>query len=122
MKIRFTFLLLLLMINAFAQDNSINVKRKLFFGADIGLDIIETIINNEPNKSFQGGLLLEYYFIKEFSISGRIKYYKTGLSFVEQGDYGKFDGEILSMPIDLKWEFNIYKNLKGNLKSGWSII
>ena len=44
---------------------------------------------------------------------GRIKYFKTGVSF-DRAPYdisiNTFEGAVVSIPVDLKWEFLIYKN------------
>ena len=115
-----SFLVLLLSNITLAQINNeiINPEGNLYLGAEIGTNTITTFSNNEPNKSFQGGLLAEYYFAKQWSVLGRIKYFKTGVSFINNNNYGEFDGAIISIPLNVKWEFRIYKNLKVNLKFG----
>jgi outer membrane autotransporter protein len=66
----------------------------------------------------QGGLTAEYYFAKQWSALGRVKYFKTGVSFTSDESYGVFEGAVVSIPLDVKWEFTIFKNLRGNLKLG----
>lgn len=108
-------------------------KGKWYIGAEIGLNTIQSYNLNEFNKSIQGGILLEYYFAKQLSLSGRIKYFKTGVSFHKDGissgfasffsspSYsGKFNGETFTIPLDVKWNFVTYKNLYGNIKIGYA--
>ena len=105
---------------ALAQSNKeiIYPKNNLYLGIEIGTNSITTFSNSEPNKSFQFGILAEYYFTKQISVLGRVKYFKTGVSFLNNNNYGKFEGAVISLPINIKWEFRIYKNLKTNLKLG----
>jgi hypothetical protein len=126
-----------------AQINeNVNPRGNYFFGAEVGLNTINSLTLNESNKSIQGGILAEYYFAKHWSLSGRIKYFKTGVSFhkpeykstsssqgmgpnlsglFDNDEYlGRFEGAVISFPLDIKWEFRIYKNLSGNLKLGYA--
>lgn len=116
----------------FSQTNEIvNPKKNWFFGAEIGLNKINSYSFGESKNSFQGGLLAEYYFARHWSLSGKIKYFKTGVSFYKPNthsggffdlgsdeSFGNFKGEVISIPLNLKWEFRIYKNLGGSLKFG----
>ena len=101
-----------------SQSEIINPKKCLYFGFEIGNNSITSYELGEQNKSLQGGILTEYYFAKHWSISGRLKYFKTGLSFISSTAYGQFDGAVISIPINFKWEFRIIKNLSANLKLG----
>lgn len=56
-----------------------NSKGKWYFGAEFGLNTITSLTNHE--NSIQGGILAEYYFSNRWSLSGRIKYFKTGVSY-----------------------------------------
>jgi hypothetical protein len=79
-KILILVVLSLLSNKIISQTNEIvNPNGKWFFGAEIGLNTITSINPNNTN-SIQGGILAEYYFEKHFSISGRIKYFETGVS------------------------------------------
>jgi hypothetical protein len=95
----------------------INPKGKWFFGAEIGLNTITSIQPNNTN-SIQGGILAEYYFAKYLAISGRIKYFKTGVSNKYDSAKGLFEGEVISIPLNIKWEYNIANNLSVNIKLG----
>jgi hypothetical protein len=65
----------------------------------------------------------------------KIKYYETGVGFYKPNThsgswfdlgsdayYGNFSGNVVNVPVFLKWEFRLYKNFKGNFKLGLSII
>ena len=138
--------LLLLIIPFFANaqetkiSNIVNPDGNWYFGMEIGSNTITSYTLGEPNKSFQGGILAEYYTGRHWSLSGRIKYFKTGLSYyipsyksntTSQGmgpdftglfdydeDFGKFDGAVMTLPLNIKWEFRIWKNFSGNLNLG----
>jgi hypothetical protein len=106
----------------------VNPKGNWYFGAEIGRNTASSLSLGENQNSFQGGVLGEYYFAKQWSLSGRIKYFKTGVSFNQPGSggwfgspggYGVFNGAVIAVPINIKWEFRIYKNLKGYLKLGY---
>ena len=101
-----------------SQSEIINPKKNWYFGFEIGNNSITSFSLGEQNKSLQGGIIAEYYFAKHWNISGRVKYFKTGLSFVSNSSYGQFNGAVISVPINFKWEFRIIKNLSGNLKLG----
>ncbi len=112
----------------------VNPVGKWYFGAEMGANTITSYSFGEPNKSFQGGILAEYYFGRHWSLTGRVKYFKTGFSFYKEGIQGKngyffnsptiltttgnFEGEIIILPINIKWEFRIYRNFSGNLNFG----
>lgn len=118
----------------FAQekDSLVNPKGKVYFGIEVGNNIIGSFEFNEPKTSFQGGLSAEYYFARHWSVSGRLKYYKIGASFSDDGSFidfagkttynaGRFRGEAIAIPLDVKWEFRLYKNFAGFLKLGYAL-
>lgn len=111
----------------------INPKGIWFFGAEIGMNKINSFANGESKSSFQGGILSEYYFARYWSLSGRIKYFETGVSFYKPNThsgswfdlgsdeyFGSFNGAVISIPLDVKWNFRIFKNLGGSLKLGYA--
>jgi hypothetical protein len=117
-----------------AQDNPeiVNPKGNWYFGAEIGLNTITSFDLGEPNKSFQGGVLAEYYTCRHWSLSGRIKYFETGVSFYRpnthsgswfdlghDASYGTFKGAVIAIPLNIKWEFRIHKNFRGYFKTGF---
>lgn len=116
--------------NLTAQVNNvtINPKNNLYLGIEIGRNTITSFYGKEPSVSFQGGCLIEYYYAKHWSVVGRIKYFETGVSYSKQSFNGTylssegidilFKGSVISIPINLKWEYRIYKNLLGNVKLG----
>lgn len=132
MKKMIIFSLLLGTLSAFAQDSTVvNTKGRWFFGGEIGKNTIESYELGESEISFQAGLLAEYYFSKQWSVVGKVKYYKIGASFTSDNfiifpnkttyNFGRFKGQSLSIPISLKWEFKIYRNFRGYLKMGSGI-
>ncbi|WP_298541307.1 outer membrane beta-barrel protein [uncultured Aquimarina sp.] len=129
------FILFSLLSNAITSQSKeiINPKGKWFFGAEIGSNTITSYSLGESSTSLQGGILVEYYFAKHWSLSGRLKYFKTGVSFNQDATGGSgffsfssprysgvFNGDVFTIPINLKWEFRIYKNLSGNIKLGYA--
>lgn len=130
-------LTLLLPFLATAQENTkseiVNPKGNWFFGAEIGENTITSFNLGEPNKSFQGGVLTEYYTGRHWSLSGKIKYFETGVSFYRPSthssgwfdlghdeNFGTFNGAVIAIPIAIKWEFRIRRNLRGYLKTGFA--
>jgi hypothetical protein len=133
------FYLLLISFCAYSQTKIkiINPKGKWYFGAEIGQNRITSFGYDEGNSSISFGGISEYYFDKQWSVQGRLKYMKTGVSFINQPDtgwnwnwikatqdlssfsiYNRFDGQTIVIPIDLKWEYRIYKNFHGSIKMG----
>ncbi len=125
------FILLPNTITAQANSELINPKGKWFFGLEIGSNKINSLSLGEPKKSLQAGLLAEYYFARHWSLSGRIKYFETGVSFYKpnthsgswfdlgsDASFGVFNGAVVTTPLNIKWEFRIYKNLGASLKMG----
>jgi len=120
---------------AFSQSR-IKLGRKWYFGAEIGHNTVTSFSYDEGKASVSIGAISEYYFNNHWSVQGRIKYMKTGVSFVnEESDwnfnwvknsqdlasysyYNRFDGQNIVIPIDVKREFQIYKNLHGSIKMG----
>lgn len=119
----------LLSIKTLSQTKeNVNPKGNWFFGAEIGQNSITSYNLGESDKSVQGGVLAEYYFARHWSLSGKIKYYEIGVSFYQQGTSGwfgspstfvNFSGAVISVPLNIKWEFRISKNLGGSLKLGY---
>ena len=119
-KILFLFMLIFFSNNIISQtDENINPKGKWFFGAEIGLNTITSLKPNHEN-SIQGGILAEYYFAQHWSLSGRIKYFKTGVSYKNDSAY-RFYGSVISIPVNANWEYRIMKNFSGNLKLGLAL-
>ena len=132
MKRIFILIAALFYTSVYSQDeNFVNPKGKWYFGAETGLNVIKDYSLNKTNISLQGGFLAEYYFAKQWSFSGKIKYFKTGLEFYSPDThsgswfdlghdefYGTFRGAVISIPVYVKWEFRVYKNLNANLKVG----
>ncbi|MDI1317710.1 outer membrane beta-barrel protein [Flavobacterium sp.] len=106
------------------KEGIVYPKGKWYFGAEIGTNKITSFEVGGDKTSFQGGVLAEYYFGKQWSVEGKIKYFKTGVSFRQSSSWltdsysGDFKGDQIAFPIAIKWEFRLYKNLKGNLKTG----
>ena len=133
MKRIYLFATILFCATIFAQkEDLINPQGKWYFGVETRINIIPNYSLNKNGVSLQGGLSAEYYFAKQWSFSGRIKYFKTGLEFYNPDTrtgswldlghdefYGTFRGAVISIPLDIKWEFRIYKNLKANIKAGY---
>ncbi|SFB94663.1 outer membrane beta-barrel protein [Kaistella jeonii] len=132
MKKIFLLFSVLFFTNAFAQKaDLINPKGKWYLGAETGVNIINEYAVDQKDVSLQGGVLAEYYIGKQWSLSARLKYFKTGLAFYRPDthsgswldlgsdeSFGTFRGAVISMPVDIKWEFRLYKNLRANLKLG----
>lgn len=104
-----------------SQTNErVNPAGKWFFGVELGLNRITSTILDDKN-SIQGGILAEYYLARHWTLSGRIKYFKTGLSQNHNPPKRLFKGAVISVPIDFKWEYKIFNNLNGNLKLGFAL-
>lgn len=100
-----------------SQSNELSsLKNNWFFGLEIGTNKIISFQDSNSNESLQIGVLAEYYLSNQWSITGRVKYFKTGLSFTN--NKYRFDGKVISVPINIKWEFRVFKNLKANLNLG----
>lgn len=92
----------------------VNPKGNWYFGAEIGLN---TIADGEHDKSLQGGFMAEYYMGKYCSVLGKFKYHKTGLS-LGSTSIQKFEGAVLTVPVNLKLEWKTYRNCRGNIRFG----
>ncbi|WP_124639251.1 MULTISPECIES: outer membrane beta-barrel protein [Amniculibacterium] len=120
-KIFLTMALCVFSNKATSQTNEIiNPKGKWFFGGEMGLN---AIISVHPSRmtSFQAGLLAEYYFAKNWSVNGRIKYFETGVIHENNSTHGQFEGAVLSLPLNLIWKYRIIKNFSGNFKLGFAL-
>ena len=109
------------------EIEDVNPKGKTFFGVEIGTNHINSFDAGGNKSSFQAGVLGEYYFARHWSVSGRFKYFETGVSFYQPNEggwfgdeehSGTFKGEVIAIPIDLKWEFRVSENLGAGLKLG----
>jgi hypothetical protein len=97
-----------------SQTNEIvNPKGKWFFGVEMGTNKINFFSSGKTKTFFQGGFLTEYYFARHWSVSGKIKYFETGVSFnqlnsglfgipLTYGGSGTFKGNVIAIPIDIK--------------------
>lgn len=116
-----------------AQSEIVNPSGKWYFGAEIGNNKIESFRLSEPNTSLQGGLIAEYYTNRHWSLCGRIKYFKTGVSFdypsthtggwLDLGSdayHGQFKGATIVLPVAIKWEFRVYRNAAASIKLGYA--
>ena len=110
----------------------INPKENWYYGIESGLNIKTSLELGEPKTSFQGGILAEYYFARHWSLSGKIKYFDTGVSFYQPDTHtggwldlgsdeyrGLFKGSTIAVPISLKWEFRVFRNFGASLKLGY---
>ena len=66
-----------------SKSEIINPEGKWFFSAEIGTNTITSYTLGEPNKSFQAGILAEFYTGRHWSLTGKVKYFETD----EQGDF-----------------------------------
>lgn len=123
------FLLLPFFVNAQDKPKSpiVYPKGNWYFGIEAGTN--KTISNDfKQTKYFQAGVTGDYYFAKQWSVQGKIKYYDTQVAYdhpptlLSNGatPYTTlyFKGKVISVPVDVKWEFRIYKNLKGFMSLG----
>ena len=123
-----------------AQKNEkINPSGKFYFGAEIVSNAI-TSLENEKKNSLSGGLHAEYYFARHWSIVSGIKYYEIGISYYRPESerivtggtlfnsvsyiekiperFGNFKGSAITIPLQIKWEFRLYRNLGASLNLG----
>lgn len=113
------------------KSEIVNPDGKWFFGVEIGPNTITSYSLGESNKSLQGGILAEFYTGRHWSLTGRVKYFKTGLSIFSPNTHtggwfdlghdeslSQFEGKVITMPLNIKWEFRIWKNFSGNLNLG----
>ncbi|NJM80522.1 MAG: porin family protein [Flavobacterium sp.] len=90
-------------------------KKDWFFGLEIGNNTI-TSSNLSNKNSLQGGFVAEYYFAKHWIATARLKYFETGVTTKSETEY--FEGAVISIPLNLKWEYKITNKFKGNLFTG----
>ena len=108
----FLFLTSSITISAQISD-VVNPTKKWFLGIEVGTnEILST-----KAKSSQIGIFGEFYFHKNWSFTGRIKYFKSGVTDYEL----KFSGEVISFPLNIKWEFKVIENFRVNLSVGMAI-
>ncbi len=119
MKISILCCLLYLSV-ANGQKIGINGDGKWFFGAEVGLNQI-TSMGPEFENSIQGGILVEYFFTRNWSFTGRIKYFETGVFNKYGSQNGVFLGSVIAVPLNLKRYFKIYKPLYFDVGLGVSI-
>ena len=79
--ISFIFIFIPLLINTqeTAETVIVNPKGNWHFGGEMGSNTMTSFNLGESNKSFQGGVVAEYYTGRHWSVSGRIKYFETGV-------------------------------------------
>ena len=121
-KLIYVLLIILNSSYVFSQNVNevINPKHKWYLGLEFGLNGIQSYNFDENKKSYQLGVTSEYYISKNWSFNARFKYFETGLSFRNNG-YHVFDGAVISVPLNMKWEFKIYRNLRINFMSGFAL-
>lgn len=126
----FTILVLFFSVDFLAQK--ITSNSKFLLGAEVGMNINQSdYINYSKKITFQGGVLGEYIFDKNFSLMGTIRYYESEVKFYSSDRIGKtwiggkynifdneYNGKIINIPIVLNYNFKIYKNFAGSLKIG----
>ncbi|MDI1257571.1 MAG: outer membrane beta-barrel protein [Flavobacterium sp.] len=120
MKTTFSIVLFCFFMHTNAQfDAIVNPKEKWFFGIEIGHNTITSFESGGSKNGIQGGILAEYYFARHWSVTGRFKYFETGVSF----DYGNnvFNGAVIAIPVNIKWEYRIVNNFRGNFKLGYAL-
>lgn len=95
-------------------------KKDWFLGMEIGNSTIISYKLDEPKNSLQTGILAEYFFNKIFSISGRIKYFKTGVSFNNgyKPSIGHFNGSVICIPLNANANFNFGDKVYPTIKAG----
>jgi Outer membrane protein beta-barrel domain len=136
MKKNIIILMILLCCFTFGQvqkTSQTKLTDKWFFGAEVGRNTISSYRVNfgESDKSFQFGFTTEYYWANNWSVTAKIKYFKTGVSFASDGKLGFFDiflaiagvegdvkkgvfkGEVISVPVAINFNHNLFSpNLK----------
>jgi hypothetical protein len=122
-----TLLLMLITLNLFSQT-----ANKIFIGAETGININQSdYVNDTQNISMQIGILGEYLINKNISIMGKLKYFKSTVTFNYSRITGStwfgnkyqfsdadYNGEILSIPLTLNYTFKIYNKLSGSVRIG----
>ena len=117
--------------NLAQEKTNIDPKGNLYFGAEIGSNKI-TSLEIENKNSITAGLLAEYYFARHWSLSSGLKYYEIGVLYNKPSSgssggwfdlssptqFGSFNGFAIAIPLEIKWEFRVYKNFSASLKLG----
>ena len=98
----------------------IKPKEKWFLGVESGLNTITSLNPNQTNFT-QCGILIQYYFNEELSVSGRLKYFETGVSYLGKFSRGYFEGTVISLPIDINFEWEIFKKFNGTAQLGIAV-
>ena len=114
------FCCLIFLSVANGQKTGINGDGKWFFGAEIGRNQI-TSMRPEVKNTVQGGILAEYYFARNWSFAGRLKYFETGVSNKYDSQKGFFLGSVIALPLNMKRYLKIYKSLYFDVGLGASI-
>lgn len=135
-KLIFLTALITVTSNVLAQTPDFyNPKGKFYFGVELGYNKNKSFYPNE--NSFQSGIKAEYYFTKHWAIQSGVKYYEIGVSYYDlytksdlstvfvsssfnkepTYDFGSFKGNVIAIPLSIKWEFGPRK-IKGSLKLG----
>ena len=119
MKIN-TLYCLLFFSASYSQNTGVNNDNKWFFGAEIGANHIISI-RPEIKYSVQGGIGAEYFFSRNWSLTGRLKYFETGVSNKYNPDNGLFLGAVVAVPIHLKRYWRIKQCFYFDVASGFSV-
>lgn len=114
------------------QTERLNNKGKLFVGAELGGNVVHKDNGNVIHPQF--GVSGEYYFARKWSFSTKIKLHKahlyyyhpevTGCRFLcdnEDEKIANFESYNILIPINLKWDYKIAKNLYGYINGGFFI-
>ncbi len=127
MKSLLQFLMFTLALNLNAQ------KGRLLTGIEAGANIAA----NPPfnTLSGQGGIVGEYYFAKQWSVVGKIKYHQANIN-KSSGGYSSssagmgfnlfgspprdvsYQSQNILIPISIKWNYRIFRNLYGSVDMG----
>lgn len=121
------------------QTERLNNKGKLFVGAELGGNVVHKDNGNVIHPQF--GVSGEYYFARKWSFSTKIKFHKAHLYYhipkpepypckigglsCGWGDreekIANFESYNILIPINLKWDYKIAKNLYGYINGGFFI-
>ncbi len=106
-----------------------NSKWHCYFGVEGGFNHITTFSFGEKSNYKQYGALAEFYLSRNVVLCARIKYFDTGVSFSQKATSGWFGqdahkgifrGRVISIPINLKIERQIFPHIQGYFKFGWA--
>lgn len=117
-----------------AQTENVNPKGNWYFGVEAGTNEMASYSGGGYKNSYQAGVMAEYYFARHWSVYAKLKYFETGVSFYSPNTHtgswldmgspessGTFKGAVIALPVDIKWEFRLYKNLSANFNLGASL-